>query len=152
MRLISHRGNTMGPDPSRENNPQYIQAAIDKGYDVEVDARLLQGGIFLGHDRPDYQVDLPWLVARKDRLWIHTKNFQAIDFLIPHDLRVFYHQHERHVVIGNTRALWSCDLSEANGRSVVPMMGLEEIQRYKSLAPGFHGVCSDYVEELVAAL
>ena len=148
MRRISHRGNIAGPQPSKENTPSYIQAAIDRGYDVEIDVRLIGDCLYLGHDNPDYQVDLSWLLARKENLWIHTKNFKAMDFLIPHGLRVFYHQNEKHVCIGNTRNLWSCDLLEATEKSVVPLMGLEEIERHKSLVGGFAGVCSDYIGQL----
>jgi hypothetical protein len=37
MRLISHRGNTIGPNPEMENSPLYIQETLDKGFDVEID-------------------------------------------------------------------------------------------------------------------
>ena len=34
MILIAHRGNTSGPNPEKENNPQYVDKAIDSGYNV----------------------------------------------------------------------------------------------------------------------
>ena len=37
MLLISHRGNLNGPDKKFENHPKYIQNAIKKGFDVEID-------------------------------------------------------------------------------------------------------------------
>ena len=37
MRFISHRGNINGIIVERENEPSYIQEAIDLGYDVEVE-------------------------------------------------------------------------------------------------------------------
>ena len=37
--LISHRGNVTGPNSDRENHPDYIDRAIEKGFDVEVDIR-----------------------------------------------------------------------------------------------------------------
>ena len=37
MILISHRGNIDGPNPKLENSPEYIQLAMEKGFDVEVD-------------------------------------------------------------------------------------------------------------------
>ena len=37
MLFISHRGNLSGPQPENENKVSYIQAAIDKGFSVEVD-------------------------------------------------------------------------------------------------------------------
>ena len=145
MRLISHRGNVSGPNLENENKPSFIQTAIDEGYDVEVDVRLLDAGLYLGHDNPDYPVELEWLVARKDRLWIHTKNFQAMNLLIEHDLKVFYHQTEKHAVIGNTRFIWSCDLTEATERSVIPLIGEEETEKYKDVIMNFYAVCSDYI-------
>jgi hypothetical protein len=38
MKIISHRGNLNGSSTDIENHPTYIQAAINAGYDVEVDA------------------------------------------------------------------------------------------------------------------
>ena len=37
MILIAHRGNIDGPNPELENSLQYIDKAIDSGYNVEVD-------------------------------------------------------------------------------------------------------------------
>ena len=37
MKLISHRGNIDGPQPDRENSPNYINEAIEAGYNVEID-------------------------------------------------------------------------------------------------------------------
>lgn len=145
MILISHRGNLSGLEPGRENTTEFIQEAIDKGYDVEIDVRLLDNGLYLGHDDPDYPVELSWLAARRDFLWIHAKNFPALDFFMGHGLRVFYHQLEKHTVIGNTQFVWSHDLSEASERSIVPMLSLQDVLDNEG-NDGFHGVCSDYIE------
>ena len=40
MKLISHRGNINGKIEKFENNPNYIDTAIEQGYDVEIDLRL----------------------------------------------------------------------------------------------------------------
>ena len=34
---IAHRGNTRGPKPEKENQPEYILQAIQEGFDVEID-------------------------------------------------------------------------------------------------------------------
>ena len=34
---IAHRGNTRGPNPEKENQPEYILQAINEGFDVEID-------------------------------------------------------------------------------------------------------------------
>ena len=36
MRYISHRGNLDGKNTEHENNPNYIQKALDIGFDVEL--------------------------------------------------------------------------------------------------------------------
>jgi hypothetical protein len=41
MRIIAHRGNLDGPDPTRENSPIYVMAALAAGVDVEVDLWLV---------------------------------------------------------------------------------------------------------------
>lgn len=47
MILISHRGNLYGENFLDENNPSYIDVAISKGYDVEVDVWCIKENIFL---------------------------------------------------------------------------------------------------------
>ena len=37
LKLISHRGNLHGKFASLENSPEYIEEAIDKGFDTEID-------------------------------------------------------------------------------------------------------------------
>ena len=46
MILISHRGNINGRDEDRENHPEYIQEALDRGYDVEIDLRCKNNRLF----------------------------------------------------------------------------------------------------------
>jgi hypothetical protein len=46
MHLISHRGNIDGIS-KLENQPTYIDSAIELGYDVEVDIWYIGGKIYL---------------------------------------------------------------------------------------------------------
>ena len=66
MKLISHRGNLEGENPLLENSPEYIDEAIESGFDVEVDVRCEDHQFYLGHDDPQYYVPMSWLVKRKD--------------------------------------------------------------------------------------
>jgi hypothetical protein len=47
MIYISHRGNIDGKKPHLENNPTYIDEAIDLGYDVEIDLWFIDGRVYL---------------------------------------------------------------------------------------------------------
>ena len=70
MKLIAHRGNINGPNPERENSPDYIKEALDKGFDVEIDVWKINGSYFLGHDAPEYRIEFGFLM--NDRLWCHA--------------------------------------------------------------------------------
>ena len=51
LSIISHRGNLRGPKPEEENNPSYIDKAIEEYYEVEVDIRYTEGSFYLGHNK-----------------------------------------------------------------------------------------------------
>ena len=61
MILISHRGNINGPKKELENNPIYIQNAMDLGYQVEIDIWKIESDFFLGHEAPEFQVSEEWI-------------------------------------------------------------------------------------------
>ena len=79
MKIISHRGNLEGRIPEDENNPDYIHEAIESGFDVEIDLWLYENGFYLGHDEPQYQIDLKFL--KNERLWVHAKSMETAEFL-----------------------------------------------------------------------
>lgn len=146
--LISHRGNINELNPEKENSSEYIDDAIYAGYDVEIDVRLINGNLYLGHDTPDYQLSLDWLLDRKDKLWVHCKNFDALQYLITENLRIFYHQKENHTIINKCNIIWSHELSEANYKSIIPLLSKEDINNYQGNFNNIYGTCSDFVEIL----
>lgn len=148
MILISHRGNTSGLYPELENSPNYIDQAIAQGYDVEMDVRLVDGKLYLGHDEPQYQVTFAWLLDRQTNLWVHCKNFGALSLLIHSELRTFYHQKENHTIINACNLIWSHELSEANEDSIIPLLSLEDINR-QPIPTNVYGICSDFVDVLI---
>lgn len=78
MYWISHRGNLNGPS-DQENKPEYIEAALNQGFDVEIDVWHVDGSYWLGHDKPQYITSLEFL--KQPRLWIHCKNISAYGML-----------------------------------------------------------------------
>ena len=60
MIFISHRGNLSGPNPKLENSINYINEALKK-FDVEIDLWFHQRKFYLGHDMPQYEVDINFL-------------------------------------------------------------------------------------------
>lgn len=91
MKIISHRGNIDGINIETENNPLQIDKVINLGYDVEIDLRIKDSKLFLGHDYPQYEINIEWLNKRKNKLWIHAKDYDSITLLKSTDLNWFWH-------------------------------------------------------------
>ena len=146
MVLISHRGNINGKHEGFENNPNYIDTAIEQGYDVEVDVWFISETFFLGHDEAQYGVTLEWLLERSENLWVHCKNIDAIEEFKRLELEqtitkinYFYHQ-EDDVTITSHGHLWKYPgiPQIKNCVSVMPEIHRENIE-------GCYGVCSDNI-------
>jgi hypothetical protein len=70
-----------GPDIENENHPEYLAETIDTGFDVEIDLWIEKTKIFLGHDEPQYPVDPEFLYKHYDKIWVHCKNVEALEYL-----------------------------------------------------------------------
>jgi len=149
MKLISHRGNVNGRLENWENEPTYIDLAIEKGYDVEVDVWVLpeqQNAIFLGHDEPQYGVTCTFFQERITRLWVHCKNIDAVTYFQNHKVlkycHYFWHQ-EDDITLTSFNILWTYPGKPLTKDSVcvMPELNNEEITQE------IHGICSDYIEK-----
>ena len=142
MILISHRGNLNGLNPERENTKEYVQEAINRGYQVEIDIRAKNDLLFFGHDTPDREVDQSWLCERREFLWIHCKDFDSLSMLIDSNLRTFFHEKESYSIISN-KLIWAHDLSKFNSRCIIPLLSEEQVVSWRQ-QPVF-GICSDFI-------
>jgi len=89
--IISHRGNLNGEDSSSENKPDSIVQSLDLGFDVEVDLRLHNDKLYLGHDQPNYRIDLNFL--KQSGVWVHAKNKEVVNLLRNEkDIHWFWHE------------------------------------------------------------
>ena len=141
MILIAHRGNIFGPCPSDENNPDYIINAITMGFDCEIDVWWLDGRIFLGHDEPQYEIDMDFLVEHKTKLWIHCKNAEALPQMLNAKFNCFFHDKDMYTLTG-------CGYIWGNINSPVhPNMICVMPEKYliEPELKGCVGVCSDFV-------
>lgn len=138
MILISHRGNTAGPTP-RENQPDYIMETA-KSFDVEVDAWYM-GGWFLGHDFPQYPVNANFL--KDPRLWVHCKNYDALQLGWDLGLHCFYHTDEDYVLT-SSGYIWAYPGMPGAAMTICVMP-----EKTKQNVSGFAGVCSDWVGNYV---
>lgn len=154
MILISHRGNLNGRLPNRENEPSYIDEAIQQGYSVEIDVRVIERietspDIWLGHDNSQYQIDLPWLQSRKNYLWIHCKNREAFNFCLKHNLHCFWHDTDDYTMTSNGY-VWAYPGKFSAGSLCIMVMPEQHwpVDLIKQ-QPAF-GYCSDFVAQIKA--
>lgn len=141
MKIISHRGNLNGPNPSKENSPDQIDLVINKGYIVEVDLRIKDEEYWLGHDGPQYKINYYWLVNRSNNLVIHAKDLATCDKLFenPHGLNWFYHTDED-VVMTSKGWLWAYPGIYLKNAITVLLGG------DKNYPDNILGICTDYIE------
>jgi len=141
MILISHRGNTHGPFPLIENNPEYVDTTILLGYNVEIDVWVIEGTFHLGHDKPQYGVSLDWLNERKDKLWIHCKNIEAIEWFnsLFETYNYFWHQEDT-ITLTSKNYIWDYPGKQTIKNSITVMNKLNNDSLDTCI-----GICSDYI-------
>ena len=142
MILISHRGNINGKFESYENEPNYIDLAISKGYDVEIDIWVIEGTFYLGHDEPQYGISLDWLYKRRNELWIHCKNIEAIEWFnsLAGTYNYFWHETDT-ITLTSKKYIWTYPGKQPikNSLAVMPEIHNDNISQCI-------GVCSDYIK------
>ena len=146
MKIISHRGNLKGSEKSNENKPQQVDLAIKNGFDVEIDLWLINGNFQLGHDRPEYLIDLSWVLSRSKYLWIHCKNIELMDYLTTNriDLNFFFHQNDD-LALTSKFFLWVYPEKTYTKNSILVSNNIDDLSFLDN--PPF-GVCTDYPEYL----
>jgi hypothetical protein len=144
MLKIAHRGNLVGPSP-RENHPFYIEEAIYAGFDVEVDVRLINKELWLGHDKPQYLTSKSFLDRYKNSLWIHCKNLEALEYFsnLQEDYIYFWHEEDSYALTSNN-LIWTYPGKPVTEKSILVLKGRETLQ--SSSTP--FGICSDYVKTI----
>lgn len=129
----------MGKDSFRENSPNFIDEALGRGFDCEIDLWGAGAVLHLGHDAPQFAVELGWLRDRADNLWVHCKNHDAIVAVHEQPLNWFFHENDAYtltsrgfiwafpgqpVVGSNTVSLWFGDADPTDEEAVKESWGI----------------------------
>lgn len=142
MKIISHRGNLNGKNVELENNPTYILKAISLGFDVEIDLRVKDNHLFLGHNLPQYKIDQSFLEDNKEFLWIHCKEIGALD-KIKNISGLNYFSHDKDdFVLTSLNFVWAMEYIDYPDAIKVDL----DATMYK---PGQLGICTDFAESLM---
>lgn len=139
IRLIAHRGNLKGPN-KMENRPDYLLNALGQGFDCEVDVWLVNRQIFLGHDRPEYQVEEGFL--KNPGFWLHAKNLEALEYLLNEKLVCFWHENDAYTITSNG-FIWA-NIDQPVSRNTI-LVSLMKNESFSKTRPAPYGICSDYV-------
>lgn len=149
MRLIAHRGNIDGKNPERENSIDYIEEAIEAGYDVEIDVWWHNGKWRLGHDfehnGKHYGVSLNWLSKHKNKLWCHAKNIYALFHLTANGFHTFYHKTDD-VTLTTQNYLWTYPGKKPLTSISIAVKPESEGYTMEELAE-CAGICSDFISK-----
>ena len=138
MYLISHRGNINGIQKNEENKPEYINKALEKGFDVEIDVRFSKGKFFLGHDFDQYEIDDNFLSNKK--IWCHAKTNEALFALNEINAHYFWHQEDDYTITSKG-FIWTYPGKKLFSKSICV---LPEVANYKKI--NCMGICSDFIE------
>ena len=139
MILISHRGNINGRNPTLENGQRYCQAAIDAGYNVEIDVHFYDGILWTGHDRPQYRVDDDFLL--QEEVWCHAKDIMALRRLLELETHCFFHQNDP-VTLTSKGYMWTYPTQPLTEKSICVKPEVQLIALKHSA-----GICSDVIEK-----
>ena len=146
MIYISHRGNVDGKKPHLENQPKYIDETISMGFDVEIDVWYIDNKWWLGHDGPQYEIDFDWMDDRSDRLWVHCKNKQAVEYFITNDyesanINWFWHEEDT-MTLTSFNYVWVYPGKQPvkGSIAVMPERNNEDISKCI-------GICSDHIKD-----
>jgi len=138
MLLISHRGNIDGINKSEENKIDYINNAINQGFEVEVDVRAFNNKLYLGHDKPDTSIDNNFLLNKK--IWCHAKDFEALIILQKLNCIYFWHEDDDYTLTSNGY-IWTYPGKKLNHKSICVLPELFTLKDIKCA-----GICSDYIK------
>lgn len=149
MRIIAHRANIYGPSLDTENSPAQILRAIDEGFDVEVDVRVIDGQIFLGHDYPQYDCPEKFLISIIEKSWFHCKNIDAL-YLLPNKfpgIKYFWHQGDDFTLTSNGY-IWTYPGQNITKKSIMVLPELlNKDAALHQLSKNPYGVCTDWPYE-----
>lgn len=143
--IIAHRANLSGSNPEQENSPEYIDEAIKAKFQVEVDVRFIDKKWWLGHDGADYKVSLNWLAERSHYLWLHAKNFNALDKLVRIDhsdgreWNYFWQQNDDYCLT-STGFIWTHCSKITKGKNSIATL----LKQTDEIPKGIYGICTDW--------
>ena len=146
MKYIAHRGLFDGPNKSKENSPSQIKEAVGEGFDSEIDLWMINKQLWLGHDSPQYLIDISFIEKMKTYLWIHAKNLEALYWLTNTQYTYFWHQNDKFTLTSNNY-IWTYPGNSLSMKSISVMPEWAD-PNLQNVDTHCYGICSDYISKI----
>ena len=148
MKYIAHRGLTDGPNSSLENCPEQLLKSLAEGFDCEVDLRVINDELFLGHDSPDWPIDEQFIT--QPGLWIHCKNLEELEFCQNNiKLNYFWHQEDDYTLTSKGY-VWAYPGKKLSKFSIMVMPEWEDSTLINTIGANCFAICSDYINKITS--
>jgi hypothetical protein len=127
-----------------ENVPEQIEYALAGGFDAKVDLWRIAGDWFVGSEKPAYPVSEKFI--RQKGLWLHCRNFAALDVMVSNNQKSNYFWHEADSYSLTSRGyIWAYP-SQAVSESAICVMPEWEDSSFSNIGDlNCLGICSDYI-------
>lgn len=145
MIFISHRGNIYGKDEKLENNPKQIEFVLKNGFDCEIDVWFVNNKFLLGHDLPQYEIDINFL--KHQSLWCHAKDILTLNELIKNKIHCFFIENDK-ATITSKKYIWLSSLNKKIFDNTICVMPEEKTWDKYNIndLKKCKGICSDNIE------
>lgn len=147
MIIYAHRGNSELSDFKLENSPKSIDVALNRGFHAEIDLRVANGQLYLGHDTPQYNISINWLLNRKSRLLCHIKEIEVFS-LIKNISRLtfFVHFSDDFSLVSNGKIWVHNQRLPLNNLCITHLITQENIENFrnKTMIRSVYGIVTDY--------
>ena len=105
--------------------------------------RYINNEYYLGHDTPDYKIELSFMTNLKDKLWIHCKNFEALNELSKiKELNIFWHENDGYTLTSH-QYIWTYPAMKTSDNSIIVMPEWNDF----CFDTGY-GICTDYIDKV----
>jgi hypothetical protein len=141
MFWLSHRGNLDGPNPELENSVPYVQAALERGFDVKIDVWSKNGALFTGNDGPLYPISIDFLA--KERVWCQARDITTlVKLLTDYRIHCFWLDKDT-ACLTSMKYLWTLPGHKLTSRSICVFPELAGHEGHWHTTT--QGVCSDRI-------
>lgn len=143
MIIYAHRGNLKGPNPKKENHPDYIAKALKEGFFAEIDVWYYKNEWWLGHDKPQYKCCIGGLKNWSQQAIFHAKNTYALQQLTKEQRFHYFWLQEDDYTVTSWGYVWVHHGKRLVKNSIAALPEVACVGNLKKC----YGICTDFPEK-----